>query len=266
IPADPGAARKVPAAGRDAARAAGEESPHHLRASCGDGGRPRAGESAPRAGRRPAAQHGGVRPGLRLHSVSHDDSGRPRRRARGGGGPRFWVRLRGRQSRWGFRPADERPSRLDILVEPMGRINFGAEMADRKGLAAPVRLGGETLTGWKVFPLPLDDGMLAGLKFKAAGRGGGPAFWHASVGLGSPGDTFLDMRGWGKGVVWVNGHCLGRYWSIGPTQTAYAPGCWLRAGANEVVVLDLSGPTDPVVAGLAAPILDQLRPGLDFPK
>jgi|CZKI01.1.fsa_nt_gi beta-galactosidase len=163
-------------------------------------------------------------------------------------------------------PARGGPSRLDILVEPMGRINFGAEMADRKGLAAPVRLGGETLTGWKVFPLPLDDGMLAGLKFKAAGRGGGPAFWHASVGLGSPGDTFLDMRGWGKGVVWVNGHCLGRYWSIGPTQTAYAPGCWLRAGANEVVVLDLSGPTDPVVAGLAAPILDQLRPGLDFPK
>ena len=62
----------------------------------------------------------------------------------------------------------------------------------------------------------------------------------------------------------MNGHCLGRFWDIGPTQTAYAPGCWLRAGANEVVILDYVGPRDPVVAGLAAPILDQLRPGLDF--
>jgi len=163
-------------------------------------------------------------------------------------------------------PARLKASRLDILVEPMGRINFGAEMADRKGLAAPVRLGNETLTGWKVFPRPLDGGMLAGLKFRACGKEDGPAFWRAAVTLPEPGDTFLDMRAWGKGVVWVNGHCLGRYWDIGPTQTAYAPGCWLRAGANEVVVLDLTGPADPVVAGLAVPILDQLRPNLDFAR
>jgi beta-galactosidase len=155
-------------------------------------------------------------------------------------------------------------SRLDVLVEPMGRINFGHEMADRKGLIAPVTLGGVPLRSWTIFPLPLDAGMLAGLEFRPAAKGAGPAFWRATVDLASAGDTFLDMRGWGKGVVWVNGHCLGRFWDIGPTQTAYAPGCWLRAGANRVVVLDVAGPTDPVVAGLSEPILDQLRPALDF--
>jgi len=163
-------------------------------------------------------------------------------------------------------PARAAPSRLDILVEPMGRINFGPEMADRKGLLGPVKLRGETLRGWQVFRLPLDDHMLAGLRFRDAGGERGPAFWRAAVNLGAPGDTFLDMRGWGKGVVWVNGHCLGRYWNVGPTQTAYAPGCWLRAGANEVVVLDLTGPSDPAVAGLALPILDQMRPELDFAR
>jgi beta-galactosidase len=146
----------------------------------------------------------------------------------------------------------------------MGRINFGAEMADRKGLVAPVRLGGAALAGWQVFRLPLDGPMIAGLRFRDAAGWSGPAFWRAPFDLERPGDTFLDMRSWGKGVVWVNGRCLGRYWNVGPTQTAYAPGCWLHAGRNEVVILDLTGPADPVVAGLPVPILDQLRPGLDF--
>ncbi len=161
-------------------------------------------------------------------------------------------------------PGRAAASTLDILVEPMGRINFGKEMSDRKGLFGPVRLGGVALAGWKVFRLPLDAAMLAGLRFAPAQADAGPAFWRATVILAAPGDTFLDLRGWGKGVVWVNGHCLGRFWDIGPTQTAYAPGCWLRAGVNEVVILDLAGPRDPVVAGLATPILDQLRPDLDF--
>ena len=82
--------------------------------------------------------------------------------------------------------------------------------------------------------------------------------------LENPGDTFLDLRGWGKGDLWVNGHCLGRFWDIGPTQTAYAPGCWLRPGKNEIVILDLLGPRQSGIAGLEKPILDALRPELDF--
>jgi beta-galactosidase len=161
-------------------------------------------------------------------------------------------------------PARSKDSTLDVLVEPMGRINFGPEMDDEKGLIAPVTLGGVPLRGWKVFSLPLDAKMVAGLKFKPAGTDTAPAFWKAIVSLPAAGDTFLDMRGWGKGVVWVNGRCLGRFWDIGPTQTAYAPGCWLHAGDNDVVILDVAGPSDPTVAGLDTPIIDQLRPSMDF--
>lgn len=156
-------------------------------------------------------------------------------------------------------------AQLDILVEPMGRINFGTEMSDYKGLIAPVKLGGEPLKGWKIFNLPLDAKMLHGLKFVSS-ETDGPAFWRATLELEKPGDTFLDLRHWGKGVIWVNGHCLGRFWNIGPTQTAYAPGCWLRAGKNEIIVLDYTGPEVPEMAGLEKPILNELHPEKDFIK
>jgi beta-galactosidase len=162
-------------------------------------------------------------------------------------------------------PERRKEAQLDVLVEPMGRINFGPEMSDPKGLIAPVKLGGEVLTGWEIFQLPLDDKMLAGLKFKN-GKTTGPAFWRATVTLEKAGDTFLDLSSWGKGDLWVNGRCLGRFWNIGPSQTAYVPGCWLHAGENEIVILDLLGPETPVVAGRETPVLNQLRPELDFAK
>jgi beta-galactosidase len=162
-------------------------------------------------------------------------------------------------------PERTAPARLDILVEPMGRINFGPEMADCKGLIAPVKIGGKVFSGWKIYRLPFDDKMLAGLKFTDAEPAGRvPAFWRGTFDLEKAGDTFLDLRGWGKGDLWVNGYCLGRYWNIGPTQTAYAPGCWLHAGENEIVILDLIGSQRPEVGGLEQPILDELRPQLDF--
>ena len=160
-------------------------------------------------------------------------------------------------------PERKTGSQLDILVEPMGRINFGPEMSDCKGLIAPVKLGGKILKSWQIFQLPLDDKMIAGLKFNSR-PATGPAFWRATFNLEKAGDTFLDLRGWGKGDLWVNGHCLGRFWNIGPTQTAYAPGCWLHTGENEIIILDLTGPQNPEIAGLEKPILDELRPKLDF--
>jgi len=175
-------------------------------------------------------------------------------------------------------PGRAAAAQLDILVEPAGRINFGPEMADRKGLIAPVKLGGEILKGWQVFNLPLDDKMLAGLKFRSRRSDGAqteignqqsaisnqPAFWRGAFVLEKAGDTFLDLRGWGKGDLWVNGRCLGRYWNIGPSQTAYAPGCWLHAGTNEIVILENIGSGEHAVAGLEKPILDELHPEKDF--
>ena len=164
-------------------------------------------------------------------------------------------------------PAREKESQLDILVEPMGRINFGPEMSDRKGIIAPVKLGGEVLKSWEIFNLPLDDKMIAGLKFTATKSNlDSPGFWRGTLNLEKVGDTFLDLRGLGKGDLWVNGHCLGRYWNIGPSQTAYAPGCWLHAGKNQIVILDLLGSESHTIAGLEKPILDELRPEKDFQK
>ena len=153
-----------------------------------------------------------------------------------------WVFLNGkkigvmdrRERRYSVRlPAHEKGAQLDILVEAMGHVNFGGEIHDRKGLDGSVRLvaGGGTNVlagGWQVYPLRLDAPMLAGLQWKT-GPASGPAFWRGSFEVKQPADTFLDLRNWGKGVVWINGHCLARYWNIGPSQTAYVPGPWLHA-------------------------------------
>jgi beta-galactosidase len=74
------------------------------------------------------------------------------------------------------------------------------------------------------------------------------------------GDTFLDLRTWGKGVVWINGHNLGRFWSVGPQQTLYCPGPWLKKGGNELIVLELTSAREHTIAGLAEPILDRINP------
>ena len=171
-------------------------------------------------------------------------------------------------------PARAQPATLDLLVEAMGRVNFGVEVHDRKGIHGPVTLidagaspaEARELRGWQIHRLPLDAKMLAGLIYAPAAGAAGPGFWRATIQVDQPGDCFLDMRPWGKGMVWVNGHNLGRFWNIGPQQTMYVPGPWLKAGDNEIVVLDLLGPEKPVVAALDRSILDELRPALDFAR
>ncbi len=137
--------------------------------------------------------------------------------------------------------ASEAPhSKLDILVEAMGRINFGQYLIDRKGITDRVTLAGMTLMNWDVFPLPMDEDFLARLAFRPVDGVRRPGiFFRASFDLETVGDTFIDMKGWKKGVVWVNGHNLGRYWEIGPQDRLYCPAPFLKQGKNEVVVFDL---------------------------
>jgi beta-galactosidase len=158
-------------------------------------------------------------------------------------------------------PKSAKPQTLSILVEAMGRINFGHSMDDRKGLQGPVSIGGTELTGWHAALFPLGEG--------GAGSLGGRMTWLGTLTVpatqGTPADTFLDMRGWTKGIVWVNGHCLGRYWDIGPQQTLYLPGCWLKPGANKVELIDFFGPRGKaVLPTLDKAILDELKAELDF--
>jgi beta-galactosidase len=153
---------------------------------------------------------------------------------------------------------------LDLLVDTFGHVNYGGYLHDRKGITEKVELvSGNQATelagpgSWSTFNLPLDSADLPRLKFKP-GKTDQPAFYRATFDLAHVGDTFLDFRTWGKGVAWINGHNLGRFWNIGPQQTLYCPAPWLRMGSNDLVVFELNGATNHTVAGLAEPILNQV--------
>ncbi len=137
-------------------------------------------------------------------------------------------------------PAGSAMPTLDILVEGMGHINFAQAMIDRKGITDRVTLAGMTLMNWQVFLLPLDEKWVASLRPGTPADASRPGlFFRGVFRLDRPADTFIDMTGYRKGVVWVNGHNLGRYWDIGPQTRLYCPAPWLRAGENEVIVFDL---------------------------
>jgi len=143
---------------------------------------------------------------------------------------------------------------LEILVENMGRVNFGPHLVDdTKGIAGKVVLASKELKGWDIFTLPLDD--LSKLRFSATAKSE-PAFYRANFNITVSGDTFLDMRGWGHGFVWVNGHNLGRYWQIGPQQSLFVPSVWLKKGKNQIIVLDLEQGGDRRVAGMKDPVYE----------
>jgi len=128
---------------------------------------------------------------------------------------------------------------LDILVEGMGRINFAEYMIDRKGITDRVSLNGMTLMDWQIFTLPLDETYVQNLKFTSGEKTQAGIFFKGEFDLANVGDTYLDVSQWEKGVVWVNGHNLGRYWNIGPQKQLYCPAPWLQKGKNEIVIFDL---------------------------
>ena len=154
------------------------------------------------------------------------------------------------------------PVQLDLLVENLGRINFGEYLLhNQKGITQSVRLGGRELTGWRMYGLPFSQAPTVAKATGAAPTAtSGPVLRATTFTLATPTDTYLDMRQWGKGSVWVNGHHLGRYWTIGPQQTLYVPAEWLRKGANEVTVLELLKPQQTTLASLNHPILSELKP------
>ncbi len=160
-------------------------------------------------------------------------------------------------------PALKEGTRLDILVEAMGRVNFDKSIHDRKGITEKVEIitgsNPKELKNWTVYNFPVDASFAKKKKYTSAGAQTQPAYYKATFKLDKTGDTFLDMSTWGKGMVWVNGRAMGRFWEIGPQQTLFMPGCWLKKGENEIIVLDLKGPARASVKGLKKPILDVLR-------
>ena len=128
---------------------------------------------------------------------------------------------------------------LEILVEAMGHINFAQYMIDRKGITDRVTLNGMTLMNWEIYSLPMDEKFIASLKQTNVSDSAKGKFYKGNFILNKTGDTYIDMSNFKKGVVWVNGHNLGRFWYIGPQQKLYCPAPWLKQGNNEVIVFDL---------------------------
>jgi beta-galactosidase len=162
--------------------------------------------------------------------------------------------------------------RLDILVENLGRINFGPYLLkNTKGITESVRWSGEELKGWQMFSLPFKDpGSMAvkkagpgttgaGGRTGSAGNSGVPVLRKGRFLLNEVQDTYLDMSQWGKGCVWVNGHHLGRYWNVGPQQTIYLPAEWLKKGENEIIIFELLKPEQTALRGIDHPVLNELR-------
>lgn len=164
---------------------------------------------------------------------------------------------------------------LNILVEAMGRINFGSAIKDFKGITSDVQLQTEqdghemtyTLKHWVIRTMADDyeaiktamaSNRVEVKDNEAIVSDGG--YFKGEFMLKKVGDTFLNFEAFGKGQVWVNGHAMGRIWHIGPQQTLYVPGCWLKKGKNEVIVLDIVGPkAEPIVFGQTEPELNKLN-------
>ncbi len=179
-------------------------------------------------------------------------------------------------------PPTKAGASLVIVVEAMGRINFGRAIKDFKGIVGNVTVSSKagkhdvtyTLNDWEQYYVD-DEYKTALVAFHRATATedneyieifkddakimGGRGYYRGYFNLSKVGDTFLNFETWGKGQVYVNGHAMGRIWSIGPQQTLYIPGCWLKKGKNEVVVLDVVGPREPIVWGQAQPELNKLQ-------
>ncbi len=157
-------------------------------------------------------------------------------------------------------------AKLDIFIEAMGRINYSKQINDPKGITKSVEIfakqNGKEVTydlkNWNVRLFPVAD-KGDNLKWNATAAVDAPAYYRSTFTLDEVGDTYLDMSTWGKGFVWVNGHNLGRFWEVGPQQTMFLPGCWLKKGENEIVILDITGPRTATTKGVSEPNVADLH-------
>lgn len=151
---------------------------------------------------------------------------------------------------------------LEILVENGGRVNYGKDLVNNlKGITKGVTLAGEELTDWVITSLPLHRADVTEFVFpRLRHEGNQPGFYRGTFTIEKIGDTFIDMTGWGKGAVWVNGKSLGKFWGIGPQQTMYLPAPWMKEGENEIVVFEMEATGKRTLHGVDKPILNTLGP------
>ena len=134
--------------------------------------------------------------------------------------------------------------KIGVLVDTMGRVNYGARMLDRKGIS-DIYIGNQRQMGFDVWTLPLDN--LENLKYSDKYDKNEPVFLKGTFKTDSKADCFVHLDGFEKGYVFVNGFNLGRFWAVGPQKSLYLPGALLKE-ENEIIVLSLNGFTTPEVS------------------
>lgn len=158
-------------------------------------------------------------------------------------------------------PAEASGAKIEILVDAFGRTSNIFGYKDYKGIVGSVYIvdakGVKTeITAWENTPIPADYLYASAHTFGKITKAGEPGYYRTTFNSPVRSDFFLYIGTWGRGEVWINGHSLGRFWSRGPQRTLYVPGCWLKEKDNELLILDYSGPTLPVVEGYKSAILD----------
>lgn len=137
--------------------------------------------------------------------------------------------------------------KLDILVENMGRVNYGPEIElQKKGITQGVLINGTFHMGWDMYRLPLDD--ISKVDFTREYTEGLPAFYKFTFDVEEAGDTFLDVAGFGKGCAFVNGKNIGRFWEAGPQKRLYIPGPLLKEGTNEIILFETDGKASDMIS------------------
>jgi beta-galactosidase GanA len=147
---------------------------------------------------------------------------------------------------------------LEIFVEAMGHINYGKDIIDRKGITDSVTLNGTTLLNWQIYNLPMDKKFIWDLRSSGRSLKKPGVFFKGNFVLSRGegnlySDTYIDVSNYTKGILWVNGHNLGRYWNIGPQKRLYCPSSWLREGMNEIMIFDLLQTEAKTVTGAKTP-------------
>jgi len=161
---------------------------------------------------------------------------------------------------------------IDVLVENMARVNFGhaGDFLQQKGIpSGNISIDGAPASDFQVFALEFKSKWVQELSnWRTVGGSGpitGPAMFRSTFTLSGVADTFLDMRGWHKGIVFVNGFNLGRYFKAGPQQTLYVPAPLLKAGTNTIVIFEQLEPGTNIQF-VSHPILNETPPNALKPK
>ena len=130
---------------------------------------------------------------------------------------------------------------LSVLVENMGRVNYGAYLRDPKGVTEGIGFGWNFIYHWQTYPLPLDDLSAVDFIEQKPVFDSTPLLLRAEIDIDECCDTFVKLPGFKKGMIFINGRALSRYWEVGPQRSAYLPAPFLKKGKNELIVLELEG-------------------------